>query len=106
MTLLGQRMRQRLARYLPNHVVSLLNPQVLGVASERILASGMRAYMMYPTLGQNTSEISFSLFPWNTLAPFPSVQMLLISQVLLYKASKRPSPCPTKWTLGLLWVIA
>ena len=67
MTLLGQRMRQRLARYLPNHVVSLLNPQVLGVASEWILASGMRAYMMYPTLGQNTSEISFSLFPWMSM---------------------------------------
>ena len=48
---------------------------------------------------------SFSFFPWNTLAPFPSVQMLLISQVLLYKASKRPCPCPTKWTSGLLWVI-
>lgn len=48
---------------------------------------------------------SFSLFPWNTLAPFPSVQMLLISPVLLYKASKRPSSCPTKWTLVLLRVI-
>lgn len=45
---------------------------------------------------------SFSFFPWNALAPFPSIQMLLISQVLLYKASKSPSPHPAKWTLSLL----